>query len=128
MNQSETPNEVRLYLDKNGDEYATVDASLYAKIVALGPWYIHAARKCLYVRSWRSGHRREYLHHVVQRLLGRRRPSEEHVVRHLNGDTFVNTGGNLRWGTKSKNRKDVPYVERNRKNGEEKGDPEGERS
>lgn len=102
----------RIYLDEHGEEYATVDAHLYAKIIALGPWYIHAARKCLYVRSWRSGYKREYLHHVVQHLLGRRRPSPDHVVRHLNGDTFLNTGTNLRWGTKSKNARDAPYVER----------------
>jgi hypothetical protein len=93
-------------------EWALVDADLFPRLLSLGPWYAHKARKCTYVRSWRAGHKREYLHAAVQRMRRRRRPSEDHVVRHLSGDTFDNTDANLRWGSKRKNQGDTPYRER----------------
>lgn len=100
-----------IYLDST--RFTVVDAHLYDAIVARtgGRLYVHKSRKCLYVRSWLAGHAREYLHHIVQDLMKRRRPSEHHVVRHLSGNTFDNRGCNLRWGTKGKNVRDVPYVE-----------------
>lgn len=95
------------------DRFTVVDVTLYEAIMSRtrGRLYIHKARKCLYVRSWMNGHKREYLHHIVQDLMRRRRPSEEHVVRHISGNTFDNRACNLRWGTKKKNAKDAPYVE-----------------
>lgn len=100
---------VLLYVKGDTNKEALVDADLFAKLTAMGPWYIHQARKCTYVRNWQAGHKREYLHAVVQRLRRRKKPSDEHVVRHLSGDTFDNTDRNLRWGTRKKNLKDKPY-------------------
>ena len=85
-----------------------VDSDLYP-ILVKRKWYVHRARKCDYVRSWDAGHKRVYLHHEVQRLRRRRKPSNEHVVMHRSGDTFDNTAANLRWGTRAKNLKDRPY-------------------
>ncbi len=95
------------------EAWALVDGDLYAEIVKR-KWYAHKARKGVYVRSWDRSHKREYLHHLVQRLRRRRRPSKDHVVRHLSGDTFDNTDTNLRWGTKKANQRDAAYKERKR--------------
>lgn len=100
-----------LYLDNTGEVFAIVDRDLFSEIyMEHGPWYIHKARKGLYVRSWGAGHVREYLHALVQRLRKRRRPSEQHVVRHLSGNTMDNRDRNLRWGTRKTNAKCAPYV------------------
>lgn len=96
---------------EGSDRWALVDADLYSRVIAAGPWYAHRSRKATYVRSWRKGHRREYLHALVQRLRRRRRPTEDHVVRHLSGDTFDCSSANLRWGTRRRNVRDAPYRE-----------------
>jgi hypothetical protein len=102
----------RLFVRGGGEEaWALVPADLYPELVKK-TWYVHAARKCVYVRSWDSGHKREYLHHAVKRLRRRRQPTKDHVVRHLSGDTFDNTDRNLRWGTRRRNLKDKPYATR----------------
>jgi len=101
---------VALYLT-GGEEFAVVDRDLFPRLIE-ERWYLHKARKCLYVRSWSARHARTYLHHAVQRLLKRRRPSPNHVVRHLNGNTFDCRGSNLRWGTRTTNSRCAPYVER----------------
>ncbi len=100
---------VPLFVRNSGERFALVDADLFSKVLAMGPWYAHKARKCVYVRSWKAGHKREYLHAVVQRLRRRRKPSDDHVVRHRSGDTFDNTDANLRWGSRKANQRDVPY-------------------
>lgn len=93
---------------RSGGRWALVPADLYPALIKHA-WYAHVARKCVYVRSWKMGHRREYLHHAVKRLRRRRKPTKDHVVRHLSGDTFDNTDENLRWGTRKRNLRDVPY-------------------
>lgn len=57
--------------------------------------------------SWRDGKRVTlYLHVELQKRKGGRRPSAAHViVDHLDGDSLNNVRTNLRWATRSQNRK-----------------------
>lgn len=94
-----------LYLCNAPDDvFAIVDADLYP-ILVRRRWYLHKARKVTYVRSYSSNGwgEPEYLHHAVKRLRRRRRPTPNHVVRHLSGNTLDNRGRRLRWGTRRAN-------------------------
>ena len=101
-----------IYLDTHGEKFTVVDRDLYNRLIhpTWGKWYIHKARRGKYVRSFKPGYLREYLHILVKKLRRTKKPTPNHVVRHKNGNTMDNRSCNLVWGTRAKNLNDTPYV------------------
>lgn len=91
-----------VYLSGEGERFAIVDRDLFL-VVSQHRWHVHRSRRGVYARAWTSSTERTFLHLLVQKLRRRRKPSPDHVVRHLSGNTMDNRSSNLRWGTRASN-------------------------
>lgn len=109
---------VRIPLNDAGTLFATVDGDL-APFFLQWVWVAHVDQKGMVYAArqtqTRDGYfierKRIYMHREVLRVTRRRKPSKDHILAdHKNGDTLLNTRLNLRWATRSMNRKNIHRV------------------